>query len=222
MDPNQQPAPSGGNGQFNPAQYDFITNPTKPGKKSVIPSGHGSSKKQRIIVFAIGIALLFILLIVGFNLILGSGKPNAAQLTTVLQQQTEISRVSAIGINNAGGEKAKDIATQTQIVMDTQNIQLQKAMITKKIKINKKTLGGAKNPKTDASLTNAQQNGRFDDAFIQQTRTSLEDFQKTLQTAYNGSSSKSIKDQLNQDYAQVGLLLESIKNQSQPQQQTTN
>jgi hypothetical protein len=225
MDPNQLPQPSQPvvptpapqapqpSGQFNPAQYDFITNPAQPPKKTLIPT-HGSSKGQRILIVVTGFVLLFILLIVGYNLLTSSSRPNTGELTSVMQQQTEIARVSELGANKSGGEKAKSIAVSTKIIVMSQNKQLSNTLTAKKVKISPKVLDDTKDAKTDATLTAAEKNGRFDDAFIQQTRTSLEDYKKTLKIAYEGSNSQDIRDLLSADYAQVDTLLESITGQN--------
>ena len=224
MDPNQLPNPQNGGGQpaspqpsgsFNPNQYDFITDPAKAPKKTLLPSGSGSSKKQRIIIFSVGMVLLFILLIIGFNFATSGSRPNTAQLTAVLQQQQEIMRVSDTGSNKASGEEAKNIAATTKVVITSQNLELKNILAAKKIKVNSKLLDDAKNAETDATLKTAEQNGRYDDAFIQQTRTSLEEYRKTIKTAYNGSNSQAIKEELNEDYKQVNILLEEITGQPQ-------
>lgn len=227
MDPNQLPPPAPApaptpapqapqtNGQFNPGQYDFITDPQKAPKKKLLSSG--SSKGQRIAIFAIGIILLFILLMLFFSFLTGSSKPNTDQLTKVMQQQVEIARVSQLGIQTASSDSAKSTAAKTQIVIDSQYTALSAAVKQRKIKISTKQLGAGKNSKTDQTLKTAQSNGRYDDAFVQQTRTSLEEYQKTLKTAYAGSKSKGIKDLLNQDYSDVGVLLEEINSMNQAQ-----
>jgi hypothetical protein len=210
MDSNQlpQPAPQS-DGQFNPGQYDFITNPQKAPKKTLLPT-NGSSKTQRVLIVVVGLIALFVLLIVFFSFITSRGKPNTDQLAKVLQQQSEISRVSQAGLTTSSSDQAKNLASKTQISMDSQFTSLNAALKTRKIKISAKQIRAGANAKTDQTLKTAQQNGRYDETFIQTTRTSLEEYQKTLQAAFNGSSSTGIKDLLNQDYNATAILIEDI------------
>lgn len=211
------PAPSTPNsgGSFNPGQYDFITNPTKPTKKTLLPSA-GSSKKQRILFAVIGFLILITVGVVFYSLLTGSSKSDYEQLVTVLQTQTEVLRIADYGANKAGGDSAKNIAAKTRSVVASHELQLQAAMTSRKMKkVTSKDLAKGHDIKTDQTLTSAQQNGRFDDAFIQTIRADLETYQKNLKAAYDSSSSKGIKELLNQDYQQTNLLLEDITGQSQ-------
>lgn len=210
MDPNvPQPQPSG---QFNPGQYDFITNPAQPPKKSLIPT-KGSSKKQRILLVVVGLLVFFIVAILLFSLLTSGSKSNVENMTAVLQQQTELSRVATKGKDKASTANAKSIAATTFIVIESQKTQLNNALAKQKIKINSKQLSAGKSTETDQTLAAAEKNGRFDDAFIQAIRTDLEDYQKTLKSAFNGTSSKSLRTTLDADYTQVNLILEDITKQ---------
>lgn len=221
MDPNNLPQPyqptpappQQTSVSFNPGQYDFITSPQKP-KKSLLP-GTGSSKKQRIAIVSFGFIVLLIVFIVLYGLLTGGSKTNTAQLTKLLQQQTEIARVSDLGEQHAGESNAKNIATSTKMVMTSQSLQLQAALKAQKIKVSNKQILAGKNAQTDQELNTAIANGRFDDAFIQSVRTQLEDYRITLQTTFSGTDSKSLKEILNQDYKDVNLLLEQITGKPQ-------
>ncbi len=226
MDPNQLPQPGQQvsapqspatpetQGQFNPAQYDFITNPTKPPKKTIL-AHKGLSKGQRVLIVIVGFLVLFILLIMFFSFLSSSGKPNATQLKAVVQQQAELARVSDSASTNLGSDKARNIAAKVKAVMISQQNTMTAQLKTMKIKISSKELLSAKNAQTDQDLATAQKNGRYDDAYIQAIRNELEDYKKTLQTAFNGSKSKSTQAILNEDYKETNLLLEDITGQPQ-------
>lgn len=212
MDPYQSPQQPQASGQFNPSQYDFITNPAKPPKKSIIP-GSGSSKTQRIVLVVAGLVILFMLIFIFASFITSSGRSNTEQLTAVLQTQTEVSRVAEIGENKSSTENAKKLASTVNIVVESQKNQLNSLLAKQEIKINPKQLSAGRKTETDQTLTTAEKNGRFDDAFVQTMRAELEGYQKTLKAAYDGSPSKSIREALNADYQQVTLLLEDITKQ---------
>lgn len=212
MDPYQAPQQPQPSGQFNPSQYDFITNPNKPPKKSILP-GRGSSKTQRVIIVVAGFVILFMLIFIFASFVTSSGKPNTEQLTTVLQTQTEVSRVAEIGENKSSTENAKKLASTISIVVESQKTQLNSILASQEIKINPKQLNAGKKTETDQTLTTAEKNGRFDDAFVQAMRAELEGYQKTLKAAYDGSPSKSVRETLNADYQQINIIIEDISKQ---------
>lgn len=213
MDPSQPTPPQPG-GQFNPGQYDFITNPVPQPKKTLLPTT-GSSKLQRILIVTVIVVFLLILISVGYSILTGGSKSNTEQLTTVLQQQTEMVRVTELATSKLGGEPAQSINAKTHSTMISQSSQLKSAIASRKIKVSTKSITAGKNAKTDQDLAAAAKNGRYDEAFVQTIRNSLEEYKKSLKSAYNGSDSTGIKEILNNDYSQVNLLLESITGQPQ-------
>lgn len=207
----QQPLqnPPQSSGPFNPAQYDFITNPPKAPKKSLLP-GSGSSKLQRIIIVVVILFVLLVGVAVVTTLLGSGGKNNVASLTKVLQAQTEISRVSTIASTKANGDDAQAIAGKVDIVLMTHKSQVSALATKQKIKIAPAQIAAGKNAQTDAALATAEKNGRFDEAFIQSMRTSMQDYQTFLKAAYNNTGSKSMRELLDRQYKESAQLLEDI------------
>ncbi len=213
MNPNQQPVPQQfpapqPSGQFNPGQYDFITSPPPAPKKSLIPKAD-SSKKQRIIFVVLAVLGLILIFTILYAVLTSGSKTNTQQLVTVLQKQQEIVRVAAIGAQKAGDAPAKNFAFLAKLSVTTQEQGINSYLKKNRIKTDK-LINGGRNTKTDQQLATAQDNGRFDEAFIQVMRDSLTDYQKALKTADAAISSKTVKQLTTDDYNQVNDLLSSI------------
>jgi hypothetical protein len=211
--PQQFPAPSQPSGQFNPQQYDFITNPKQPKKRrfSLLPS-----TTSRILVTFLISAVILTVVIIGYLLLTGGGRQNNSQMIGVIQKQTELARVAEIGNRKAGSQQAKNLAQSTAVVMTTQKQTFNALLKKNKIKVSTKEAAGGQDKKTDQQLSVAESNGRFDDAFMQVIRDGLSDYQKTLQAAFNGSGGKLTREVLDSDYQQAGMLLEMATPPSTP------
>lgn len=192
--------------QSQPTEYDFIMNPgsNKPGKRPLLPAGN--SMKQRIMVVAGGAIILLIIVFVVIALFSSAGNAGKAELTKAAQQQAEIIRISKLGIDKAHASPAKNLATTTNVSMQSDQVILLAALKKQGIKLSPAELAGGKNAKTDATLTAAEQANRFDESFIQTTQTLLAEYQKALKTAFDSSSDAALKEVLSTQFENAGLL----------------
>lgn len=205
-----QPLPNApASGHFDPSKYEFITTPAAVPKKTLIPTT-GSSKLQRIIFVVLGLFALITVLLVVFSLLGSSGKQNTAQLTTVGQQQTELIRVATLAEQKVASSPAKNLAANVKLSVTTQQSDYISALGRVSIKLDSKTLAQGANSKNDQELKTAESNGRYDEAFLKIMRTELDEYQKATQAAFNGTKSKSVKENLNTNYQQTTLLIESL------------
>jgi len=184
--------------------YDFIMNPAQAPKKSIIPAGN--SMKQRLIIVAAGAVLLLIAAIVVIALISSAGKAGQADLVKAAQQQAEIIRVSKLGLDRARGSSAKNLATTTNLSMQSDQTALLAALKTQGVKVSNEELAAGKDTKTDTALITAEQSNRFDEAFTEAIQAQLVAYQKTLKTAYDSASSTKLKDALALQFEHAGLL----------------
>lgn len=199
MDSQKQP------GQFNPQQYDFITNHQEP-KKSLIPSV-GSGKTQRII-FAVIAGLLFIMVaVIIYSLIFG-GSTNKDQLISVAGQQTELIRVSELGTKKSNGTDAKSLAASVQVSVTSDKNSLIEQMKKNGDKVSDKDLVGSKSSETDKKLTDAEQNGTFDTIFTSTMNSMLQKYQANLKVTFEATKSKATKQVLSNAYENAGVLVE--------------
>lgn len=196
-------------GQFNPQQYDFIMNNQQP-KRSFLP-GAGSSKRQRILIVAIGAMVLLIVLIMIFSAIFGGNGGSKQRLTDVAKTQTELARVAAIGTDTARSTDARSLAMSVQLSLTSD-----KAIIISQIKengdkVNEKELVKGKNTETDEKLTAAEQNGTFDVVFTSTMREMLEDYQAQLKATFEATSGNATRQTLSNAYENAGVLLENTQ-----------
>lgn len=205
MQPNQVPqAPP----PYQPATqsqnpYEFITSSGQP-KKRLLPSG---SAKGRIITVLIGIAVLSVIAILVSSLLNRGGANLKADYTTLAQQQTELIRISDIGVSKARQSQARNLAITTKLSLVSQQPETLK--LAKKAGADTKTkaLTLGKDEKTTALLTNADQSNQFDSVFIQTTQAKLKTYQQSLKKVYDGTSSKSTKTTMSKYYDEVTLLI---------------
>jgi hypothetical protein len=180
--------------------YDFIVNANHKPKKPLLPGGN--SKQGRILIVGGGLMALLIIGVIVMSLISSAGKGNQETLLKAAQEQAELIRVSKIGI-----DKARDPATLNLAMTTNLSLQSDQAALLKHLKTNSKQLALGKNTKTDVAFTNAEQSNRFDEVFTQTIQAELATYQKTLKSAYNGSSGKTLKATLAEQYTHAGVLV---------------
>lgn len=184
-------------------QYDFILNKQQPQR-----SFNGGSKKARIILVVAGI-IIFIILAVIANKILNAGDSAQTQrLTDVAKAETELIRVSTLGITTA---KDRDtIAFASTVKLSVQSSQNQTKKLLEKRGINSKKFSKlmptSKNSKTDTQLIDAGRNNRYDETFMAILDKELIDYQKLLKAANDGGKPSEQK-VLASSFANVGQLL---------------
>jgi hypothetical protein len=198
-------------GQQNP--YDFIMNAPQAPKKGWLP-GIGSSQKQRILVVIAGGVLLIIILLIVFSLIFGGSGGNTDALVKVAQEQTELIRISDIALTKARGSDALNLAVTTKLSLTTEQQPLLATLKSEGRKLSIKELNAGKNSATDESLAAAEQNNQFDQVFIQTLQNGIANYQKTLKQAYDGTSSKKVKQTLNEAYTHATTLFPAKTEQS--------
>lgn len=202
---NVPPAPppiTPNSGPHNP--YDFL-NDTPKQKRSMLPSGN--SKKQRILIVFMGLAVLLIVGVVLFSFISSSGGGTKEDFISVQQQQAELIRVADIGINKASQSDTKNLAVTAKYTLVSQQSSI--ATMTKKagVKVTQKQLQMGKNTKTDARLTAAEQSNQFDQTFSVIFKTQLLTYRRTLEKLRTEVSSKKSRDTLQAYDQQIALLV---------------
>lgn len=201
MPPEQSYGPNG--------QYDFIMNPGKPPKKTLIPSIGGGSSFTKKIIFIVGggIGLIFVIWIVAT--LLGGGSGNTANLTKAVQEGQEIARVATEGAN-ASRADIRSAAINTRLSLKSQQQQWIAFLAQQGSSVSEEQQQLLQNATTDQQLETAKSNNTFDKAFLEIMRSYLTDYAGTLQTAFNGASSDAERALLSSHFGQVQLLLEQL------------
>lgn len=189
--------------QHNP--YDFITNSPAQKKKSLLPGG--GSKTTRLLLAVLGGAVLIVLVLVVVSLFSGGGAALKSDYTSLTQQQTELIRISGIGVTKAHQADAKNLAITTQYTLTSQQASTLALAKNARAATDSKSLAAGRNTKTDESLTSADQANKFDEVFTAALRDSLQKYQQTLKKIYDASTSSAAKATLSKNYNAVNDLL---------------
>lgn len=209
MPPNNQTPPSPNSnppGQFDASQFDFIMNPGQKNKKSLLPGG----PQQRTILFVGIIAIVVIGLVLIILSIFSRSAPGTDQFVKLAQEQNEIIRVSTAANRKVGGDQAKKLAAVTSSTITTDQKATVDYLAKQKKKVNSKTLALTASKETDADLSAAERNGRYDEVFTKIIIEQLTRYISDLKSAYNnvGKNGKAV---LDQSYKNATLILQDNK-----------
>lgn len=169
--------------------------------------------KQRILVVLGGISILIILFIIFMNLISG-GNGDTTTLTSIAQQQNEISRVASIGIQSGTSQSTKNFAVSAQLGLATDEQELVNYVAKHGKKLSPKALGATENPKTDAALTAASAASNFDETFSSVMDSELKSYSQSLKQAFTKTKSASERQLLRDEYSNAQLLLQQLNQAS--------
>jgi len=197
--------------------YDFILNPEKPVGKSKLPiplPGPGSSMAQRLLFVIGGAFVLILILAVGASLLFG-GSNSSTDITDLAATQTEIIRVVGLSDQAAKSPDTRAFAASTNAVVESDLAALETAAKGAGIKVNPKLLLSKKDPKVDAALQSATENGRFDEAFTEVLTTKLTAYSKEMSGIYPKIKNKKVKAALDSAYSSTTILIASQKTASQ-------
>mgnify|MGYP007083597512 CR=1 FL=1 len=211
MNPNNSPPqpqlpqnlPSG---QFNSNQFDFIMNPQKPQKPSLLPGG----PKIKMVILGLGIVTVVIVLLAIILGVFSSGDATTEALVKISQQQTEIIRIATDGNKKAGSEKTRKLASMTSMTIATDQQNMLSYLAKQKRKVKPKELNLLVDKKTDTKLAAASSNGRYDEVFTQILLEQLTQYQTALKSNFNSVGDKG-KDVLNKSYDNVTLIINDNK-----------
>lgn len=203
MQPNAPATPPAGPNSTGQASYDFIFNNGAQGKKPLIPGG--GSKKGRIIIVTVGAVILLMIVIIIVGLVNNAGKADTSALITAAKQQQELIRVAKIGQDKAKTQAAKNIAVTTLLALESEQDDMKVAIEAAGLKANT-VLRPSPSRETDQALTNAEQNNRFDEEFLEIMTKSLTDYQKSVKAAYDGATSKKLKTALTAQFNSANTL----------------
>ncbi len=203
MNPQQPGAPTPQAPQ--PGQYDFIMNNAPQQKPSRVNLPTGNSTLQRVLIMGGGLILL---LFVGmFVMSFLGGSDRSVELTTLVQNQTEIVRIAdaATSERTVRLTTTKNLASNVSISVSGSLIET--TGLIKGKKLDGKTLGLKKSAKTDTLLASAAANNRYDEVFVETITDKLKDYQSELKTLYDSSKSSKEKDIIKKAYDGATILL---------------
>jgi hypothetical protein len=203
MDPYQQyqAPPQGGN------PYDFIINPGKPPKKKV---GLGGNNFMFTIIFIVGGAIIFMVILALIANSLGGSKLSKADLISLAQTEQELARVSQGAATNATQQTTKNLAVTIEFTMDTQQKRVLTFLGNNGVKVGAKELALKQNATTDQQLASAKTTSTYDLTYSQLTQSQLESYANAVKALNAKAANKTESDLTSDFYTQTQLLISQI------------
>jgi hypothetical protein len=191
MDPRQQ------------NQYNFIDNSSSnlPEAKLAV-----NDKKHRIIMVAIGAAIILVIAIVLLIVFSAAGSKDKVNLIKVAAVQQEIIDIAATGQTDIRDAKLSQQSSSTNAVVTSQNQELQIYMGKIGLKKVAKDIAAVQDFSHKNTLKEAKANGTFDTKFSEILSQRVDKYKINLKTAYSATSNTSLKKQLGDDYSAMNVL----------------
>jgi len=206
MDPNQ-PQPGQQPGTPPPQNpYGFIMD-TEHQKKRGSLTGGNNSFRSRVLLLLGGATLLIIAVIVVSSLLSGKGSGNAQLLTDISGQQTEIIRVSGLGLKSATDPSTLALAETTLLSVQSQRSQLNGYLSKNNVKVTPELAAAYLNKETDKALASAMSSNKFDETFTKVIKDSLTTYLTSIEGSYLKASNEESKKILSDSFDSTKLLL---------------
>ena len=186
--------------------YDFITNPSQPGRAPVLGGG---SMRKRILVVAAGLVIL----LVAFSIIksiLSSGGNEAALLLVAQDQQALIHITTGAGAQPAIAIANKNSATTTKAVLTSQQSQLLSYLKKHKQTVFEVKLGLKISPRVDKQLADALASSTYDTTYHDIIKSQLTDYGLAIKAAYRATTGPNARKLLNAEYDSAVLLQKQL------------
>lgn len=186
--------------------YEFIN---QTGNHPPAANGIGTMPKWQLFAIAGG----GLVILIAFLMIITHKSTDPLYLT-IAQEQGEMARVSNLQARQFSSQSTENFATNTYLSMMSAQSDYLQFLGSYGVKLNSKTLSKSANPKTDAQLAAAKENGTLDNTYINIMRTDLTTYQQTLAAAARKFTGPKTHAELKKLYDQAGLLLQQSQQSS--------
>jgi Tfp pilus assembly protein PilN len=170
----------------------------------------GRSKKQRIMIAVGGGVALLIVIFMAVSLLFGGGENTAERSLKIAQLHTELIRVSELGQKSARSQTAKNLATNTNVTLLSDEAAVL-AIANEDQKVSSKLLKAGQDSDTDKALTEAEQRNQFDEIFVPLLVAELKEYQSELKEAFENSNSKKNKQVYSDLYDDLTKIIETTE-----------
>lgn len=194
--------------QSNP--YDFFMKPGVPEPpKSKLPMPLGGKTLKGKIMLAVGAGLVLLIITFLAATLLGGSKGPSDKLLEVVQEQTELIRVTDKAKVDARSTKTQVFATNVGLSLTTAKLQILPIAKKSGAKTDIKDLSGKQSSATDKVLKTATENNQFDELFTKTVTDQLTAYKKSLNETYQATTNKKDKQTIKNAYDGAVLLLTS-------------
>ena len=160
------------------------------------------------IMLGVGLlAFVGLIIAIGATIFLSGRSDGAKEMLKLAANQTEIIRISDIGMKKARASQAQVLASTTKYSIQSDLNKSIASLKKHRLKATSVTLGTAKNTKVDTVLALASQNNRFDEEFLTIMNTMLVAYQKQVKTTYDTSTNAFDKQILADSYKHINTIL---------------
>ena len=194
--------------------YNFIMEPPKPERRSLLPTNSGPA--IRIALILGGVLVVFVIFAVIKSLLFSSGGNKQALITVAQDQQAIIHIVTNATTGTQGQQPAvlsasnQSFAITTQLKINSAQTQLLTYLKANHVKASTKVLGLKVDAATDQQLSAAAANSTYDSTFQQVMQAKLNDYQSALDAAYKQTSGPNGRKLIKQEFQGAQLLLTQL------------
>jgi hypothetical protein len=189
------------------SQFDFATgNPQQSQKPKFGIPGFKSGKKLPIIILAALIGLIFLIIIL--SSVFGGKGTKAEDLIKIAARAEEISRISAVVIQESKDSDLIALASTTQTTLKSDKAELIGLITSSGKKVKGNSLEIYVDSKTDEELKSALQTNTLDTFYFSYLEEQLNKYRQTL-VYYAPTSSDNVKQILGDAYDSAGIILSS-------------
>ncbi len=182
MDPNQIPQNTG--------QYDYILNAPTPKKANFFSGGKNGGKKQTILYSIIFVLVIVTIFVVVLSVFISANKKDYTLYKKILDEQTEIIRITDLGYAKARSASIKNYATSIKSITTSEKTDTLAYLKGAGIKIDEKVLASKKDTNNDKTLTAAEQANQYDEKLTLVLNTLVISYQKDIKTLGTDVSTK--------------------------------
>lgn len=192
-----------------PHEYEFITNPGQPPKRSLNPLPGGTSMPIRIAIVVGGLLVMLIIFLVLKGIFSGGG--NTEALLGVGQDQQQLIHLATNATEQEGLSSAnRAFAVTTEVTLTSAQQQLVTYLANNGKKVDAKTLGLKVSAPLDEQLKTAAASSTYNTTFKQTMETQLKSYQQALREAYNQTSGPKGRELLTEQFDGSSLLLRQL------------
>jgi hypothetical protein len=162
---------------MDPQNYEFIMNAGNQPKRPMLAL---DSKKQRIVVFGAGIALLVIVLMIFANALSASSRKASDSLLDLAAYQTELTRIVTLGTQKTRDANVKNKAITASITLQSDYSDTAKMVNNRRVKIPKELATRYAGGTSDQLLDAADKANNFDAVYIELYTEKLTNYKNKL------------------------------------------
>ncbi len=192
-----------------PHDYEFITNPGQPPRRSFNPLPGSTSTPIRVAIVTGGLLALLIVFLILKGIFSGGG--NTEALVNVGQNQQQLIHLAKNANQQPGLSGANQaFAVTTQVTLTSAQQQLVTYLAKNGKKVDAKLLNLKVSAPLDEQLKTSAASSTYNATFKQTMETQLKSYQQALRTAYSQTSGPKGRELLSKQFDASSLLLQQL------------